>query len=233
MPLTTLTERLATSGNPGPSSTFNCNPSANLVAGTFQVLCYIGGGAGSNFTQVTSITDTKGNTWVLDNVFSYSSNNSSICIAHCLVSTTILTSDTITLHFVGAANVTRFVFIEEITGLIASPIDKTTTGTGTGGSASVGPTATLSQSEELAIACFQGGVSAQSFSAGSGWTTTPVGFLGTDAHAAVEYRSITGSTAGVTATGTYSRGDAVWAGAIVTYKVNVTVVSKTFGVITG
>lgn len=146
--------------------------------------------------NVSSVTDSRGNTWTVDVV---GSAGPKVALASTGQNVAALQSgDTVTVNFSGSANQSAAI-IDEFSGLdtSASRVDKTATGTATGTSRDAGTTATTTQADELVVGCFGGGALETTFTPGAGFTRFTTDFLN-DAGTSVE-----GEYQIVSATGAY------------------------------
>lgn len=191
--------------NPGGSSTTLVVTVATAPgAGNFLVL------RGSGSVSVTSVTDTKGNTWTIDKA-------AGATPLPFLASTkqdvgTLTTSDTITVTYSSASN-NRSAIIDEFSGVMASPLDQTQTAAGAGTSRTAGTTAATTQANELVVGCFVIGSAETSFTPGAGYSSFTTPFLG---GLSGEYKIVAATgTQNPTATGGVS---ATSRGVVATYK---------------
>lgn len=183
---------------PNPAaSTYALAVSAAPASGNMVVL----GVAWNNVTQtLTSVTDSKGNTWSVDKSVAGASTQASAAVASTLQNAgTLTTSDTITLHFSGTVGWLATV-AHEFSGM-TNTVDQTASNnnkTGTGRDA--GTTATTTNANDLVYAVFGSITAETSFTAGSGYTAPSPGFYATSpAHASIDFEYDF-----VTATGTFN-----------------------------
>lgn len=153
MAIGTPVERFAARlGAAGGSSTRAFSPATTVTAGTNAVLlvCRVG----STGCTLTSVTDTPGNTWVVDRNYTIANGAlSPVAAASCIATTQILSSDTITMTFSAVENLNTDVYLMEVSGLSVSPFDTFAEAsiTPVNGAWAVGPTATLAQANEVAF----------------------------------------------------------------------------------
>lgn len=211
MAIGTPTQRYAVN-QANQTTTTTLSPTTNVVATTFAVLCAV-----SSAKLISSVSDNAGgNTWVVDRAFT--GNGRSVSFASCQVATQIGTGNVITITWDVATSTGTAIWVLEVTG-IATSSAADTGGSGTaasGTAASAGPTATLSQADEIAFAGFRA-AAAVSLTKGASWSQPTTGTLNTNA--AIEYQIVAATTA-LTADGTWG-GTTAWAGAIQTYKADV------------
>lgn len=187
--------------------------------------CYAGGGK-----TLSSVTDSAGgNTWVVDGTFNNAGATVAVGLARCKLSTALTTSNTVTGTISGAA-IPRFATVFKLVGgnLAATPFDASATGGATPGShvMTVGPTAALAQSDELAFGCYAWNESV----AGTSMTAdAPNAILdqGVSENAGAAGRAggiewqETAATTAITDAPTSSTNATVWVGQVLTYKVSV------------
>jgi hypothetical protein len=205
-------QRFASYGNTAINHTVTV--AANTTQGNFAVLAIrTGGGA-----AVSSVSDSKGNTWTVDR----QTTNTSLArgaIATARLASALTTSDTITVTLASSqfANVAAFEYSGVAT---SSPFDQSAINNGSGTTASAGPTGTTTQADELVVGFAGTG------SANTGFTP-PVGWN----NRASNSTNIAFSDKVVSSTGTHSASwtipSAAWAVVIATYKAAVTVTTVT------
>jgi hypothetical protein len=142
-------------------------------------------------TAISSVTDSKGNTWSVDKAATASP-------LAALASTmqnvgTLTTSDTITVTYTTASN-PRSVIVDEFSAVATSPLDQVATATGTTTNRTGGTTPTTTQADELIIGCFATGSAETSFTHGTGYSDFTTKFAG----------SVSGEYQIVAATGAYN-----------------------------
>lgn len=180
------------------------NPAVALAAGTTAILFVVSG------VPVTSVTDSKGNTWTVDRTYAV---NSGLSVISSKIATAVGTGDTVTINYSSSQNFNRRIWIQTVANLAAAAFDQGADNNGFSNTASAGPTSTLSKANEIVFA-----FSANN-SAGGGWVkgagysdvTTPslAGIAG------LEYK-IVSSTAAVSASASWTTTH--WDMTIVTYK---------------
>lgn len=146
---------------------------------------------------VSGITDTKSNTWVVDQQSAAAHFYGSTVIAHTKLTTALGTSDTVTPAFT-APGAQWAVQILEFTGsyFTATPFDKTAENTlANATSISTNTTGTLTQASELAIAgaSHGGTLSPCTWTPPSGWIEVPIGL--TNNVQDVAYKQVAATTA--------------------------------------
>ena len=202
----------------------------NAVAGNTLVLNYA---TRDIAADVTSVTDTKGNTWTLDKQFTDGTGKDFILVASTRQDIGALTSaDTITVNHTTAATQNAAWLLEEFAGQLAADVSWA------GGSAganvtslALGPTAATSVSEELVVAAVSVSIGTNTVTkdaAYSAFTTTYKGdgnVSGLSKVVAGCYK-VTVSTGAQSATLT-AGSSASFNGALVTYKAAASVPSDT------
>lgn len=127
------------------------NPATTIAAGTVAIVIAHGGGVFANGdNKLSSVTDSKGNTWVVDHTYGPNTTANSISFAHGIITTAVTSADTVTLTWTVSGNVNRSIWIQEVTGLaVASTFDTFADNTGNSTTPTTGPTATLAQADEI------------------------------------------------------------------------------------
>ncbi|MGW6257630.1 hypothetical protein [Streptomyces sp. NPDC055085] len=136
---------LGTDNNNGTSSAWTVTPTANATSG--NTVFVIGRFPADTAGQTLAVTDSLGNTWTTDYVFSQTVNY--LFIASTRQDAGVLsTSSTITLTASGArrTNCPTFTWVEEFTGILAAGYTNGTAGTVFGPTATTGTTATKTPS---------------------------------------------------------------------------------------
>ncbi len=107
---------------------------------------------GSNLpSSVTSVNDSKGNTWTVDEQrASTGTAKSTIAVAHSKITTALAPGDTITAHW-SSSPVTRYIAGMAATGVEATPLDGHASADASGTAVDSGATATTAQADEVAI----------------------------------------------------------------------------------
>lgn len=186
-------------------------PAGGVAAGdTLVVAC---GSSGSDV--LTGITDSKGNTYTVDDTeagvpFALSSGSSKL-------TTALVENDTVTITRNGAGSFVKVVLIV-VTGLADTPVDKVASASGTGTTPSSGATAATTQADEIVLGfcSFDAALASNDFSAGAGFTKIGEWNTNGDRTVAVEYE-IVSATGAQTADGTL--GTSVdWNMSVVTFK---------------
>lgn len=103
----------ATNGG-GGSSTISLTFSVAIPVGNFLIM---GVGCGTTGTTITSVTDTKSNTYQVDRTQNTTTRNGFIVSAR--VTTALTTSDSVTVNFSASVG-SRLISVDEFTGLHAS-----------------------------------------------------------------------------------------------------------------
>lgn len=186
------------------TSAFAFSPTANLALGTVGVLAF---GKGGNIT-VTSITDSKGNTWALDHQFSDGTRAGTIASAQ--IATAVTTGDTITVNLSSATSGTQDCFVATVSGLATSSVlDQAFHNNGTAATWTTGASATLAQAEEIAFAFFRS--SGAPGTKDAAWTDVSA----KQGLASFEYKIVAATTA---LTATYTAGAGTWIAIMAAYK---------------
>lgn len=217
MPISTPITRAGFTSAPGAVGSLAFSPASTIQAGTVAILFDMNDG-GSSLNTVASVSDNVGgNTWVVDHTINDSADFRGLSVVSCHVVNAIPTSATITITYTGTNNLTREVWVEEVSGLAAaSTFDQAVdTHPVNFSSATVGPTGALATASEIVFMALVQGANVTSFTPGSGFAgvpTTP--FVG---HAALAYQ-IVSSSAAVTGTMTGGPADAATLGVLAAYK---------------
>lgn len=174
-------------------------------------------------TITVSVADSKGNTYTNNADVTNTGGPTRAIIFSAPVTTALTTTSTVTVTFsrtVTYANMSVF----QVSGLLAaSPVDKTATNTNNSGStaATVGPTATTTQSDELLIGAFGLDINTGSptMAAGTGYTALPTNVQSGGWGIYPEYQTVS-ATGAYSATGTFAPAADVadWSGVLVAYK---------------
>lgn len=211
MAIGTPTERAAVSSVGGAGATNTFSPTGTLAAGNTAIII-----AWANINKAaSSVTDDAGgNTWTVDVTGGDGTRNFSFISS--VLATQLTTGNVITINWnptTGGGSSTFWLF--EITGLSASPAyDVSAHSSGTGTALAVGPTATLSQADEIAFMIARSQSAAPGWTKGATWTSPATATLG--ALSVAEWKIVAATTA-VTADGTW--GTSVnWNGRVATYK---------------
>lgn len=182
------------------------SPTANVVAGTVAFL--IGNNNGAK--TISSISDSKGNTWVADPTATFNDGVRTVNIAWSAIGTTILTSDTITVTWSGAASKSHDTWVQTVTGLGSSSIfDKTAHASASTANPSTGATSTLAQASEIVWATLRG--NGTSPSAGAGFTLATTSLVG---GSLLEWQIVSATTG---LAGTFTQGATAWCAIVATY----------------
>jgi len=170
-------------------------------------------GGGQN---VSSVTDSRSNTWTVDKVGS-TGPKCALCSTGQDVAA-LQSGDTVVVHFTGSAGQSAAI-VDEFSGCDQSGtrVDQTATGTASGTSRNAGTTATTTQANELVVGVFAGGTAETgAYTSGAGYSDFTTKFLVDTA------TTIEGEFQAVSATGAYNptATGASFAtnGAVVTYK---------------
>src|SRR5207244_3372648 len=107
-------------------------------------------------TSNITVTDTAGNTYTKDADVTNTGNVRTLLFSAPVTAAIVDNAGSeITVNFPATTPFAKAVKFFSVPGLVtASPADKSATATGTGDSASVGPTATTTQADELVVAVF-------------------------------------------------------------------------------
>jgi hypothetical protein len=170
-------------------------------------------------TNVSSITDSKGNGYTVDSTINNSSFSFNSFVGSGYATTALSPGDTITVTFSGSYYSLRLVAASEFSGIPATGrLDQRATATGNGTAPASGATATTSQAVELVVGGF-GSSSLATFTPASGFTALPsVGATLSSVNLSLyqEYELVQ-VTGGYQASGTLSAGNP-WNAAVVTYR---------------
>jgi hypothetical protein len=111
-----------------------------------NTLCLVAGGAGTISRSVSSIVDSKGNTYELS--LNSAGNTTPLCLAKAYITNALAPGDTITVTWSGTM-ATSMVSVHEFSGVTNVTVDKTATATATNTSPASAATATTTQADEL------------------------------------------------------------------------------------
>lgn len=175
-------------------------------------------------SSLSSITDGKGNTWFI--AINTSSGSRRPAIAYTMQDVAKLTTaDAITFHWAAAISFAAII-IDEFTGIAASPLDQTATGTATLTSRSGGTTSATTQAAELVIGAFELGNTESSLTPGAGYSAFATSFLAQSTNVSIsgEYKIVAATgTQNPTATGGTSGSSN---GVAATFKADLTVPAR-------
>jgi len=208
-PVERYAARVLFNGNP-----YVISPATTIAAGTTAIMFVHCPGVSVNGDQyVTGVTDSKGNTWTVDHVYRPDVTGAGLNVISSRIAVAVTSGDTITITFALSGNLNRTVWIQEVTGLAASPFDQSADNNGVGTAVSTGATGALAQTDEI-VFCLAGQTATQTWTKGAGFNdvTTP---QIASVHA-LEY-AIVADASPVTGTGTWG-GSTTWTASVVTYK---------------
>ena len=192
----------------GQTTTTAFSPATTVPAGSKAILCVIGGSS----KVASSVTDSVGNTWAVDATDTTTSQGKTF--ASCQVATQITSGDTITVTWSVGSSSAIAVWLVSVTGLAtSSPFDQTAANGASGTAATVGPTGTLSQADEIVFVCFRISV-VSTWAEGGALQTITNSYDGTNASLFYE---IVAATTAVTETAT-AGSTGSWTALIATYK---------------
>lgn len=158
MALAYVGEIAAGVGTSAAATTFPMTLTAGASSGTLVVLSWASREA-ANGLVLSSVADSRSNTWaVAASIFNNTGSNIS-AIAYSVIGTALQIGDTVTATFSGNVGTGRCFWIENFSGSAAhaSVLDKTATNdASTGPPDGSGATGTLSQANEVLVACFCG-----------------------------------------------------------------------------
>lgn len=142
-------------------------PAAGVAQGNTVIIF-----AGSNYGNVvvSSATDTKGNTYTVDNTRSNTSNGTNTTILSAYMTTGLVGGNTINLTYSGVSQI-RVALATEWNGIAPTGrVDQKATNASTGTSMSAGTIPATTQATELVVAAFSDGDTNETFTPGSGYT---------------------------------------------------------------
>lgn len=209
----------------GKSNTAVSSLAVTLTAGAAAGHTVVGAVAwessAGTIPTIASITDTRGNTWVVDVLAGGAGNvTDAVMVFHGRVATALQTGDTITVAISGGTRSRWAMQVDDFDDVTVSPIDKTAHNDNPGASTALssGVTAATSQPYELLYAAFAF-PSARSPSVSSPWSGGPdVETTAGSADRALQtiwrYSSTTGTKEGTLTLGS----NGTYCGAIATYK---------------
>jgi hypothetical protein len=174
-------------------------------------------------SAITSVVDTRSNTWQQDNTRSESTNVANVKIWSCKVTTAIQTSDTITITFT-SGQTTREAHAFSVSGLASSSWLDQIGGANGFGAAPSGVTPATTQADELVFGVVRYDNAADTFTAGSGFTELTAVSTASDT-TSFEYK-IVAATGAQTINGTFG-GNQSFALAGATYKGGSVPIEKT------
>ena len=188
----------------GSTIAVSFSPSSDIAAGTKAIMV----GETVQNIALTSISDSAGNTWTI-----HATSGTSMWVASADITTAVTTAGTITLNKASASAANYDLFVLEVSGLASgsTAFDQSATGSGTGTAYTAGPTATLSQDNEIAFGWWgQGLTSTPTQTPGTGWTG-----LGNASTCTAVYQIVSATTALTASETSNSTG---WSGMIATFK---------------
>jgi hypothetical protein len=118
--------------------------------------------------SMTSVTDSKGNTWTIDSKIDLSNGHAAV-VSTLQNAGTLTTSDTITVHFSAAPSNGAAVIFDQFSGM-TNTVDQTATGSATTTSRAAGTTAATTNANDLQIAAYAGNGSESAWAKGSTFT---------------------------------------------------------------
>ena len=161
-----------------------------------------------------SVTDTAGNTYTL--ITAANSNAVTAVLAYCVGASALASGDTITVTYASPRHIAMRAY--SVSGIVASSAFdvSATQAAGTGTAASVGPTSTTSQADELVFAtwAYQ---NSRTFTAGSGYTAGTADETTSTIRGRVAEWKIVAATGAQTADGTWNT-STTHAGVVATFK---------------
>jgi hypothetical protein len=189
-----------------PANTLTISLSQNTTVGNTLVLCASAQHGGAGYAAFTpSVTDTQGNTWVIDVIpQTHGGVSPWALIAHTFLNTALTTSDSVTLNY-GTASNSNYPVGEliELSGVAQSPLDQTAWNGSVNTSVTTitaGPTATTTLASEIAISAAysyayrQATPGTVTWTAPAGFTEAPSGLASNNTiDAAYEILSSTGT----------------------------------------
>jgi hypothetical protein len=187
-------------------------PAGGVAAGnTLIIVYYIPSSTGG----VTSVSDTRGNTYTIHGTESLGSLVAVLISAS--ISTALISGDTITLS--NPSGESGLAICSEFSGLASSSIDQYTSGDIAFDTAlSCGPTGTTVQADELVFSAFFAGSNSVTFTPGSGFTQTDTGgYPGAPSYTYLNQYKVVSATGTQTATATASAATAA-IGLLATFK---------------
>jgi fibronectin-binding autotransporter adhesin len=176
------------------SASMTVTLTGNTIVGNTLVL-FVGGRGSFN---VSSVTDTRSNTWTVDLNAPDVGANHLFGICRAPVTAQLVAGDVVTINFSGSVGPNREAILEEFTGILtASPVDQTASAAATTATPSSGTTAATTQDNELLVAAYLSQiVGTAAWSLAPGWLGFPtselhtVGAASTDRSLHAEYRIV-------------------------------------------
>jgi chitodextrinase len=205
----------ATAENTGGSLALTV-PAGGVAAGdTVVVAADMSGGGG---VTISTITDTRGNTYTVDSTLKHPSTGVNTFIGSGYIATPLQAGDKITITFAASYYSERVMAATEFRGLSAvGRLDKLATGTGTSTTPASAATATTTAAPELVIGGF-GTSSAATFTPATGFTALASATVGSGSNARSVYEcyQVVQATGQYRASGTLSV-SSYWTAATATY----------------
>lgn len=202
-----VTERYAVSiATQTGTTTFS--PASGTTAGANLVLAAASGSA----KTISGVSDTQNGAWAGPDAVN--SGSQSVSVWSFPSSKALSTSDVITITWSAVTSLTTNIWLEEVTGgAAASWFDKTAAGAATSNSPAAGPTATLSQPNEICFALIGSNSGSATLSGTGSFTGVTTMKVGTGNL----LQSVVAANTAVSFAGTFSA-SVVWRCLIVTYK---------------
>lgn len=177
--------------NTGNATTLVIAVAAAPAAGSMVILRI--GFRGSATVTISSVVDSKGNTWAIDVQNNASGGHAALASTEQDIGT-LTTSDTITITFSAAPANGAASIADEFSGLATTPTDQTQSGTATTTARAGGTTGTTTQADELVVGCYAGNGTETSFTKDAAYLDFTTKFLvaaiGTTAFVEGQYKII-------------------------------------------
>ncbi len=210
-------QRIASANGSSSGGTYSFSVATAPSAGNTIILAVRTGAS----VAVSSVTDSKSNTWAVDIGSTGSTGRTTFCSTQ-QDGGKLTTSDTITVHV--SAGTSPVVAAYEVSGITTGTrFDQSAVLNSTGQvtSATVGPTGTTAQADEFVITCVGANKGETSASPSSGWTTIDSGQISAGGAALQVAYQLAEATGTFSCTWTVSALSANLSAAIATYKARV------------
>lgn len=194
------------SASPASAASLVVTVAATTTAGNFAILA----GKLSGGVAVSTVVDSRGNTWTVDKKSANASGGTAF-VASARLTTALQVGDTITVT--PAATASGAFAAYEYSGISASPADASATGNGTSTTASAGPTSATVQANELAVSVVASGSSLAGLTPPAGYTERASGQTTNAVDLADRVLSATGAQ-----TAAWTIPNVQWAEVLQTYK---------------
>jgi hypothetical protein len=172
-----MSATLVRTHNPGDTTTAvaskNINPpAAGFAVGNRVIACVHTRTPASGATALSTVTDSKGNTWTVD-ITQGSASNSANAIASSTLTTSLVSTDTITFNWNANVNGTVWLLLE-VSGLLSGAKDVSNTSANTGAAAENGASVLTTNVDDFIVQNFGDSTNVTVSSIAAGWTQAGV-----------------------------------------------------------